>query len=1243
MTGDISKNQHVPAKDFSLVRMQQGRLFSDADWNEQGDILRTSDRETGADVIGHAGFPEGNAGFALIPDGGTGALIIAPGKGYVAGVSHVLRAPALFVLGRQSGSGANTIWRIQDGPELVDGDILTTDPTGQGGFVRVSNTTQSAEGVRSFRTLPALGNGASVTVFRPVEYERQPYGGGSALPDTAGSYLAVLKSIDLSATVLDDPSLREVAFDGPDTAYRDRTIWQVSLHNRTDLLQLGYTDIDLTCTALEGGLDPVNGNRARGAMRARAELSDLSAGPCTLPPAAGYRSLDNLLYRVEIHNGADAAGATYKWSRENAIHRTKYNEIDAGVLLVESTGRDDVSALKSGEWIEIRDQQMIYAEEPGFFARIDDVIGNRISIAEVLDPLSGSPLLSNGLPDTDKLPAQAFVTRWEGGKPVKLADATSGWVNLESGVQVRFGAGQYQTGDYWTIPARAVTGNVEWPLNPVTGAPLSKAAEGPRRDYAALAWLDRDAAGAWDVTEDCRALFPPLTHTKQVLYAGGDGQETLADPLNTGALVSLPKFLSVAVVRGHAPLAGERIRFRIIEGNGRLGNGQVDEIALTDANGVASVRWDLDSTTQVQRAFAQRLNTAGDPTHAPIAFNASLSQASHVSFDPANTPQLGAANTVQEAIEALMGLQQLGCTTYIIQEGEDWVARLEGIGATENASICFARGHYQTSRSVKMKGSGHLRISGAGSGTVQIVANRSEAALAFEGFASISVSGLDIDAPDSNAAIDPKVASHRQGTLDFGHCASVDVHGCVLGCGGGTSSKRTCLSVRGWSDTLGALKVGKSVSISDNTLNIGHLQEGIVVSDAIDVDISRNSLAAKPGKGSLKIKGFLADKAWVANAAKDFVMRPVKGNVVLGAGLKQIAGKEWRMSFESPVPQNEWDLLVAANPPSNSDLKDTDTFTRYANAVVMKVVEEPDAVPSFRKQVDRVESTMVERPRTANGAKLRKALLMSSEPSVHRFDAKSGKPREVIIEANGHVVSFDSKIDQNDWNRMIARSDAAHKVANSGELLALSEMLARNVLEVEDSRAGLGSVNNWLRAQTENGVSYGKRGIVCAGRRLQNVTIRDNVMRAFELGIKVAISHKRERAPRVNSIVIDDNRMELITQSSMAYGLMVGNVETLRIRGNEMLLSDRPNDKQFYSQGIRIWGHLGSQILVAENRIEMATLGIRFNAVNSISDNDPPLWVFRENLVRGPSNVFGWKFSPPWPVELVNNRIMKDI
>lgn len=1239
MTGDISRKTFERAKDFSLVRMQQGRLFSDADWNEQGDILRSTDRETTVDVVGHAGFPEDDAGFALIPDAGTGALVIAPGRAYVAGVGHRLRLPAMLSLTRQSGTGGNAVWRIDEGGALGNDDILSTDPSGQSAFVKVRNFAISADGVRTFRTTPALGDGAR-GAFRVATVTRQPYGDGSDLPDAPGRYLAVLESIDLAVTALDEPSLREVAFDGPDTAFRDRTTWRVSLMARDHLQALGFTEEDLTCPALAHGFDPELFDRKPGQMRARAELSDLSAGPCTLPPAAGYRSLDNLLYRVEIHGDGDESEAFYKWSRENATHRTRYDDTDAGVLLLESTGRDEVTVLKAGQWIEIRDQDAIHGGRPGFFAQIDEVVGQRVSIAALHDPVTLDPLESNGLPDTDKLPPAAFVTLWESGLPVKLADSVGIWTNVENGVQVAFDKGAYRNGDHWTIPARAVSGDVEWPRNNVTTEPLYRPAEGPRRDFAALAWLDHDGNGGWTLEEDCRPLFPPITEAKQLIYSGGDGQEVLDDPLNRNALVPLDGPLQVSVVRGHSPLAGERVRFEVIEGNGVLEKGQATQIVETDGGGLASMHWRLDGINRSQRCLAQRLNAAGVPTHAPITFNATLSRASHVSFDPENTPALGQANTVQEAIEALLGLQAMGCNTYIIQPGQDWVGLLESLQPGEDASICFARGKYRAARTVRLSRLGHIRISGPGKGVVEIIADRTESALAFEECASVSIGNLSISTPAGNDGISKKDKRHRQGTLDFGLCRSVSVSGCAIACGGGVSTERSCISVRGWSETIGRFRPTDTVTITHNTLTVGNLQEGIVVTDAVDADISGNRLKAKPGRNSLAIEKFLRNKRWVSKTVKSLVAQPVVGNNIKGRNVKQIAAGPWRMTFNSPVSQRELDALVRDHPPRAADTRNPNTFNRYADRLIGMAVDDPDSMASFKFYLERLGNTLGDGQRF-DDLGVRRALLVASNPVIERFDARSGSERRVVLEANSHVLAFDSPFNQRDWSELLKRSRQIPTINSADALLDLSMKLAERALLEPQLRRGLQSVNDWLQSLARDGISLGAQGIVCGGRRLDSVRIADNRVRVFEVGIRVAVSHKRDGKIRAGSVSIDGNRLELCARGPKAYagyGLMVGNTDTLRIRSNALSLSDRPNYSRYFAQGIRIWGRLGNQILVAENRIALATMGIRIYQVLPVLDEDLPLWVFRENLIEGPNGLRDWHVTPNWALTTVNNR-----
>src|SRR5580698_1124217 len=89
MKSDKSRETFGPTKHFSSVRLQQGRVLTDADWNEQSDIIEHRDETTSLDVIGPSGAPVGASGF-MIGNGGfnppVADLTISPGRMYVDGI-----------------------------------------------------------------------------------------------------------------------------------------------------------------------------------------------------------------------------------------------------------------------------------------------------------------------------------------------------------------------------------------------------------------------------------------------------------------------------------------------------------------------------------------------------------------------------------------------------------------------------------------------------------------------------------------------------------------------------------------------------------------------------------------------------------------------------------------------------------------------------------------------------------------------------------------------------------------------------------------------------------------------------------------------------------------------------------------------------------------------------------------------------------------------------------------------------
>src|SRR5262249_5690189 len=105
------------------------------------------------------------------------------------------------------------------------------------------------------------------------------------------------------------------------------------------------------------------------------------------------------------------------------------------------------------------------------------------------------------------------LRRWDQTGNMAKTDGiemTAGWLDLEGGIQVQFAQGSYRSGDYWLIPARTATGEIEWPPFEVPNThPIPQPPIGIRHHYCRLALLKVQGGNLH--LEDCREKFPPLT------------------------------------------------------------------------------------------------------------------------------------------------------------------------------------------------------------------------------------------------------------------------------------------------------------------------------------------------------------------------------------------------------------------------------------------------------------------------------------------------------------------------------------------------------------------------------------------------------------------------------------------------------------------------------------------------------------------------------------------------------------
>jgi YVTN family beta-propeller protein len=696
MKGDFSRHSFDPAQHYSGVRMQQGRVQLDADWNEQADIVRHRAETGAADLIGGCGGPLHDAAFRIVVDpAGLEAALAARFNQRFPGFPY---GPGDFIL--------------TGGRFYVDGILCESE--------------------------------------EPVPFLRQPDFPGAVLDPGAppagplgrpGFYVVYLDVWQRHLTALEVRRLRETALGGADTATRTRVVWQVRS------VFAGEDPVDCLSgrPAYEQATAPGTGR-----LSARAAVEADAPDPCVIPPSAGYRGLENQLYRVEVHEAGNAfnlsaaagvftvtaadpsartvtvstgawagtvgdpvelffngpgedptqgllayvtatagasgrvltlntpfpavdlgrqprlrrVGATYKWSRDNGIVVSRIESVEGTEVTVEDMGRDEVLGFASGQWVEILDEARELRGERGFLGRIESVDRGRRRIRLYTPPAPWPGDLAPGAAD---FPRGLRLRRWDGVGAVRANPPAgrSGWIDVEAGVQIGFDTGAYRTGDHWLIPARTATaeeqsGNVEWPRD--AAGPIALPPLGIEHHHCRLAVIEWDGTTVQPV-EDCRCLFAPATEVNSLSYVSGAGQEAMPDLTDPAFMPPLGQPLVVGVANGHCG-DGARVRFRVRAGSGDLAPGAGDfpggdtlEVPI-DHDGLARCWWRLGGATQHQLVEA-RLLEEGIPVQLPILFNASLSVASEVAYDPGECATLNGQRTVQDAIDRIAALARI--------------------------------------------------------------------------------------------------------------------------------------------------------------------------------------------------------------------------------------------------------------------------------------------------------------------------------------------------------------------------------------------------------------------------------------------------------------------------------------------------------------------------------------------------------------------------------------------------------
>jgi hypothetical protein len=485
MKNDITRATFHRVKHFSRVLMQQGRVQLDADWNEQVSILLHYLQALTTDLVGPAAGPQEACGFELIvKDDG----LSEDDKKLFAKSKKVLIGPGRYYVG---------------------------------GLL--------AEEEKFVSFFDQLG--------RPVSDDAD-----KKLKDTDEQVVIYLDVWERHITPIEDDDIREKALGGPDTATRAKITWVMRARVPTAdeakvKLPPVKADIPKVRAAFDAWGDAQSHNR--GLMRAGIEQQSSSDDPCANSPESVYRGMENQLYRVEIHRSgpawdadneaAKSTAATFKWSRDNGSVAASWLDTDGDVLKITAL-HDEARGFSKGHWVELNDDRRELEGRRGKLIQLKEVEAGSLTI---------DPQTADGSVDRSQFKSNPKVRRWD-QQATETIELNKGaipivedeWITLEDGAQIQFqkpaeaaGGGpgephQYRTGDYWLIPARVATRDIEWPwaknsegeiLKDGEGKPIRLALppHGITHHYALLGLLAAAAGGTFEFT-DLRRKFSPF-------------------------------------------------------------------------------------------------------------------------------------------------------------------------------------------------------------------------------------------------------------------------------------------------------------------------------------------------------------------------------------------------------------------------------------------------------------------------------------------------------------------------------------------------------------------------------------------------------------------------------------------------------------------------------------------------------------------------------------------------------------
>lgn len=521
MTGDISAVLVDPRQNYSSVRMQQGRVLTDVDWNESENLISERLRGLLNDLV--CGYGSTNDGFRLVDAATASVNVPTGGDGTAPQATYdVQLAEGTFLLGGQ----------LHHWPDNNAETLLT-----QHDWLQLSG--------RDADELPDA-------------------------PASGRTDLVYLHTFEQPVRAIEDRELRERALGGPDTTTRLKAMRRVAvLSDAGDTCRDSAAALHADVTAPAPGDNSgkphtLDADTCQLLSKARLTVDFVNAGeaqdPCKPSVTQGYLGAENQAIRVQL-----SAGNRFLWAYDNGepFYRVQVSDsTPSGDGSIEITflnpPRDPVLFPLQGAVVEILPWGSRLAnlekaaETHGQLARVtesynpgDDTLRIAPAVpAEMLDWLNSTDRNAIFSPrDPDDEQRYFYARIWQPG-PEESSDLDHVFtpdtpVTLPgTGLQLNF-FDFGLPGDYWVVAARPNTPDLVVPWRLLDAA----APFGPERFYVPLGLVHWETGIDGEPVarvEDCRHRFRKLCQVESCCTVHvGDGRQSHGEVNDLQAAIDL--------------------------------------------------------------------------------------------------------------------------------------------------------------------------------------------------------------------------------------------------------------------------------------------------------------------------------------------------------------------------------------------------------------------------------------------------------------------------------------------------------------------------------------------------------------------------------------------------------------------------------------------------------------------------------------------------------------------------------